>query len=172
MRTIALEEHFATTKFLNGPGSWHNSSPDLAKALADLGDGGLAHQHRHPCPAHHPRRRVRPAPNLQVIIGHMGEAIPSMVPRFDAKLKPELTGLNHPVSSYLRENLHYTFSNFNDGPTYANLIDKVGADRVAFSTDHPFGSMRAAREFLDNLPLSQQDRAGISHRNAEELLGL
>jgi predicted TIM-barrel fold metal-dependent hydrolase len=32
--------------------------------------------------------------------------------------------------------------------------------------------MRAARVFLDNLPLSEQDRARISHRNAEELLGL
>jgi predicted TIM-barrel fold metal-dependent hydrolase len=102
----------------------------------------------------------------------MGEAIPFMVPRFDATLKPELTGLNHPVSSYLRQNLHYTFANFNDGPTYANLVAQVGVDRVAFSTDHPFGSMRAGRVFLDNLPLSEQDRARISHRNAEELLGL
>ena len=100
------------------------------------------------------------------------EAIPFMVPRFDATLKPELTGLNHPISYYLRENLHYTFANFNDAPTYANLVAQVGADRVAFSTDHPFGSMLAARVFLDNLPLSQQDRARISHRNAEELLGL
>ncbi|MDT5223424.1 MAG: uncharacterized protein QOG19_831, partial [Mycobacterium sp.] len=39
MRTIALEEHYATTKFLNGPGSWHKSRPALAEALADLGDG-------------------------------------------------------------------------------------------------------------------------------------
>ena len=42
MRTIALEEHYATTKFLNGPGSWHNSRPELAEALADLGDGQVA----------------------------------------------------------------------------------------------------------------------------------
>ena len=33
MRTIALEEHYATTKFLNGPGSWHNSRPELAEAI-------------------------------------------------------------------------------------------------------------------------------------------
>ncbi|MDP7704256.1 MULTISPECIES: amidohydrolase family protein [unclassified Mycobacterium] len=111
-------------------------------------------------------------PELQVIIGHMGEALPFMVPRFDATLRPELTGLRRPVSSYLRENLTYTFANFNNEATYANLMAQIGVDRVAFSTDHPFGSMTAARGFLDRLPLTDDERAAISHRNAERLLGL
>jgi uncharacterized protein len=111
-------------------------------------------------------------PLLQIIIGHMGEGTSFMLPRFDATLKPELTGLRHPVSTYLRENVHYTFANFNDGATFANLVAQVGVGRVAFSTDYPFGSMKAARAFLDNLPLSQDDRDSISHRNAENLLGL
>jgi predicted TIM-barrel fold metal-dependent hydrolase len=111
-------------------------------------------------------------PTLQIVIGHMGEATSFMLPRFDATLKPELTGLRHPVSTYLRQNFHYTFANFNDVATYANLVAQVGVSRVAFSTDHPFGSMKAARAFLDNLPLTRDDRANISHRNAEQLLGL
>ena len=72
-------------------------------------------------------------PTLQLIIGHMGEALPFMMTRFDATLEPELTGLNHPVSAYLRNNLHYTFSNFNDSTIFANLVGHVGIDRVAFS---------------------------------------
>jgi predicted TIM-barrel fold metal-dependent hydrolase len=111
-------------------------------------------------------------PTLQIIIGHMGEATSFMLPRFDATLKPELTGLQRPVSSYLRENFHYTFANFNDEATYANLVAQVGVGRVCFSADYPFGSMCAARAFLDDLPLSRDDRASISHRNAEQLLGL
>jgi predicted TIM-barrel fold metal-dependent hydrolase len=111
-------------------------------------------------------------PSLQIVVGHMGEATSFMLPRFDATLKPELTGLQHPVSSYLRNNFHYTFANFNDEATYANLVAQVGVARVAFSTDYPFGSMMNARAFLDNLPLSRQDRASISHRNAEQILGL
>jgi predicted TIM-barrel fold metal-dependent hydrolase len=111
-------------------------------------------------------------PRLQFIIGHMGEATSFMLPRFDATLKPELTGLAHPVSTYLRQNLHYTFANFNDEATYANLVAQVGIGRVAFSADYPFGSMRAARDFLDKLPLSDDERAAISHRNAEQLLGV
>jgi predicted TIM-barrel fold metal-dependent hydrolase len=43
---------------------------------------------------------------------------------------------------------------------------------VAFSSDYPFGSMCAARAFPDNLPLTQADRERISHRNAEDLLGV
>lgn len=111
-------------------------------------------------------------PGLQIIIGHMGEGTSFMLPRFDATLKPDLTGLNHPVSTYLRRNLHYTFANFNDEATYANLVAQVGIERVAFSADYPFGSMKAACAFLDNLPLSDDDRATISHGNAEKLLGV
>jgi uncharacterized protein len=111
-------------------------------------------------------------PELQVIIGHMGEGTSFMLPRFDATLKPELTGLRHPVSTYLRRNLNYTFANFNDEATYANLVAQVGVGRVAFSTDYPFGSMRGCRDFLDQLPLGDDDRAAISYRNAERLLGV
>jgi predicted TIM-barrel fold metal-dependent hydrolase len=111
-------------------------------------------------------------PRLQIIIGHMGEGTSFMLPRFDATLTPELTGLEYPVSTYLRHNLHYTFANFNDEATYANLVAHVGIERVAFSADYPFGSMKSARVFLDSLPLSDDDRARISHRNAERLLGL
>ena len=42
MRTIALEEHYATAGFLSGPGSWHRSRPTLAEQLADLGDARIA----------------------------------------------------------------------------------------------------------------------------------
>jgi predicted TIM-barrel fold metal-dependent hydrolase len=43
---------------------------------------------------------------------------------------------------------------------------------MCFSADYPFGSMRAARAFLDGLPLGDDERALIGHRNAERLLGL
>jgi uncharacterized protein len=111
-------------------------------------------------------------PSLQIVLGHMGEALSFMMPRFDATMQPKLTGLRHPVSTYLRQNFHYTFANFSDVPTYQNLVAQVGIERVTFSADYPFWSMLDAREFFDNLPLSQDDRERISHRNAEQLLGL
>jgi predicted TIM-barrel fold metal-dependent hydrolase len=109
-------------------------------------------------------------PNLQVIVGHMGEATSFMLPRFDATLSTELTGLNHRVSDYLRTNVHYTFANFNDRATFENLRTHVGAQRIAFSTDYPFGSMHDARTFLDDLALTRTEREAISFANAEALL--
>ncbi len=55
---------------------------------------------------------------------------------------------------------------------HMHLSREVGAWPACYSTDYPFGSMKHARAFLDNLPLSQEERASLSHRNAEQMLGL
>lgn len=110
-------------------------------------------------------------PYLQVIIGHMGESLPFMLPRVDI-MTPAITGLKRPISAYLRENIHYTFSGFNFTPTFLDLMLQVGVDRIMFSADYPYGSMAQARAFLDQLPVSVADRERIAHGNAEHLLGL
>lgn len=109
-------------------------------------------------------------PGLQVIIGHLGEAIPFMMDRLERRLPSELTGLDRPISSYLRENISYTISGFNFIPSFLNLLLQVGAERIMFSTDYPFSSMNEARDFLERLPVSGADREKIAHANAERLL--
>jgi predicted TIM-barrel fold metal-dependent hydrolase len=111
-------------------------------------------------------------PRLQFIIGHMGEALPFMLPRIDHVLSTKVTKLNRPVGAYLRENVHYTFSGFNYVPTFLNLLLEVGSDRIMFSSDYPYGSMALAFSFLQQLPVSSADRERIAHGNAELLLGL
>jgi len=106
---------------------------------------------------------------LQVIVGHMGEALPFMISRVDV-MSPQMTGLKRPIGAYLRENVHYTFSAFNFTPTFLDLLLQVGVDRIMFSADYPYGSMKVAREFLDRLPVSPADRERIAHGNAEQLL--
>ena len=110
-------------------------------------------------------------PKLQVIVGHMGEALPFMLSRVDI-MTTSITGLQRPISVYLRENVHYTFSGFNFTPTFLDLLLQVGVDRIMFSADYPYGSMAQARAFLDQLPVSDRDRERIAHGNAERLLGL
>ncbi|MDP2644289.1 MAG: amidohydrolase family protein [Desulfobacterales bacterium] len=109
-------------------------------------------------------------PRLQFIIGHLGEALPFMLPRIDRILSMDLTKLGRPMGAYLRENLHYTVSGFNFIPAFLNLLLEVGVDRIMFSTDYPLGSMSEARDFLDQLPLSPVDKERIAHGNAELLL--
>jgi predicted TIM-barrel fold metal-dependent hydrolase len=110
--------------------------------------------------------------NLQFIIGHMGEGIPFMLPRIDHVLSTKVTKLDRPVGAYLRENIHYTFSGLNYVPTFLNLLLEVGADRIMFSADYPYGSMTQALSFLEQLPVSPTDRDRIAHGNAERLLGV
>lgn len=109
-------------------------------------------------------------PKLQVIVGHMGEGLPFMQSRLDI-MPTSMTGLQQPVSAYLRENLHYTFSGFNFLPNFLDLLMQVGVDRMMFSADYPYAPMEQARAFLDRLPVSPADRERIAHGNAERLMG-
>ncbi len=110
-------------------------------------------------------------PKLQLAVGHMGETLPFMTQRLDM-MPMQMTKLKRPISSYLRENVYYTFGGFNFAPTFLDLLLEVGADRILFSADYPYGSMAEARAFLDRLPVSPADRERIAHGNAERLLSL
>src|SRR5215211_1267626 len=111
-------------------------------------------------------------PNLQLVVGHMGEALPFMLPRLEIALPGEATKLDRPVGSYRRENLHYTFGGFNWVQAFLDLVLQVGVERIMFSADHPYASMAQARAFLDGLPVSPADKERIAHSNAESLLRL
>jgi predicted TIM-barrel fold metal-dependent hydrolase len=110
-------------------------------------------------------------PKLQIVIGHLGEGLPFMLPRLD-NMPMAMTKLNRPISAYLRNNIHYTFSGFNFPATFLDLLLEVGVERIMFSADHPFQSMAQARAFLEQIPVSAADKERIAHGNAERLFGL
>jgi uncharacterized protein len=148
-----------------------NFSPEVARGLATFAWGW------HIETATHVLRLILSGafdryPHLQLIIGHMGEALPFMLQRLDRSLPTQVTKLVRPVGTYLRENLHYTFSGFNYTATFLDLLLQVGVDRIMFSADYPWGSMAQARNFLDQLPVSTADKERIAHGNAERLLRL
>src|SRR5579864_4563375 len=71
-------------------------------------------------------------PKLQIVIAHMGETLPFMLHRLDV-MPMAMTKLKRPMSAYLIENVHYTFSGFNFTPTFLNLLLHVGVERIMFS---------------------------------------
>ncbi|MEO7022122.1 MAG: amidohydrolase family protein [Ktedonobacteraceae bacterium] len=148
-----------------------NFAPEIASALANSSWGW------HIETALHMLRIVLSGafdryPDLQFIIGHLGEGLPFMMPRFEFTLPQQITKLERPIGAYLRENLHYTFSGFNFRAPFLDLFFEVGVNRILFSADYPFTSMTQARAFLDQLPVSPADREQIAHGNAERLLKL
>jgi uncharacterized protein len=126
-------------------------------------------------------------PRLQLIVGHHFEALSWIAWRADHTFSVNVTGLKRTIKEYLRENFYggilaggmvgqepgatdpsWSLS-FNAYQAMANVI---GTDRVVFTTDYPFGSMEAGRQFLEQMPINPADKEKIAHRNAERLLGL
>jgi predicted TIM-barrel fold metal-dependent hydrolase len=110
-------------------------------------------------------------PGLQVVIGHLGEAVPFMLARADSVLGRH-TGLERPVREYFARNFHYTTSAMFTRAPFDCLLDVVGPGRVLYAVDYPFSDGVQARRFFDALPLGPDDRERIAHGNAEALLRL
>lgn len=111
-------------------------------------------------------------PRLQIIIGHMGEAVPFMLARTSTRLDQSITHLPHSIEDYFRAHFFITNSGFfTDAPLLCTL-PVVGADRILFAVDYPFSTNEEGRRFLDAAPLSQEDKERIAHGNAERLLRL
>jgi hypothetical protein len=111
-------------------------------------------------------------PGLQLIIGHMGEMIPFMLARSDERLTPAAGHLKLGVADYFHRNFHITTSGFFTMPPFLAALHTVSVDRILFSVDYPYSANTRGRDFLDSLPLSPDEIAKISYRNAETLLGL
>jgi predicted TIM-barrel fold metal-dependent hydrolase len=111
-------------------------------------------------------------PKLQVVIGHMGEAIPFLLERTNLTLSQAITGLEREVKDYFTQNFYVTTSGFFAYPPLLCLLLTVGADRVLFAVDYPYSSNREGRAFLEGAPISAADLGKIAHANAERLLGL
>jgi aminocarboxymuconate-semialdehyde decarboxylase len=128
-------------------------------------------------------------PNLKIITHHMG----GMVPYFAGRIGPGwdvlgsrttdedygavLEGLEMRPYDYFKKFYADTALFGARGATECGL-DFFGADKVVFASDSPFdpegGTMfiRETIKIIDNLDISEQDRAKIYYKNAEKLLKL
>lgn len=116
-------------------------------------------------------------PDLQVVIGHLGEALPFLLPRLEHRLhkQREGTGLGRAkrtVTEYFTTNFVLTTSGHFDTKALGYTISTIGSDRVLFSADYPYESMDEAATWFDTTPLNHNDAARIGRLNAAELLGI
>jgi len=112
-------------------------------------------------------------PRLQIVIGHLGEAIPFMLDRIDETTAAEAKRLlRRSVRQTLLDQVWITTSGFFSMVPFVAALMTFGADRIMFSVDYPFASNARARAFLDALPVSPADREKIAHGNADRLMNL
>jgi uncharacterized protein len=110
-------------------------------------------------------------PALQVIVGHMGEALPFFLHRTSRNLQRQ-AGLARPLEQYMTDNFHFTTSGMFSYPPLRCLLDVVGVDRVMFSVDYPFARNEEGRDFIIGAPIDDTEREKLAHANAERLLNL
>ncbi|SFG48354.1 2,3-dihydroxybenzoate decarboxylase [Novosphingobium sp. CF614] len=117
-------------------------------------------------------------PKLQVIIGHMGEALPFWLYRLDYMhqagvaagryefMKPLKKGK---VSNYLRENFHIT----NSGVAWEEAVKftqrVIGEDRVLYAMDYPYQCPVEEVATLDAMDMSLETKRKFFQTNAERL---
>src|SRR5262245_58400747 len=119
-------------------------------------------------------------PNLRIIVGHMGEALPFWMYRLDymhaagqrSKRYPFQPALQHPVSHYLRNNVYVT----NTAVAWTTAIrftqEVLGEDRVMYAMDYPYQFVADEVRVADALPVSLETKKKFFQENAERVFRL
>ncbi|MCU1716805.1 amidohydrolase family protein [Pseudomonas sp. 5P_3.1_Bac2] len=116
-------------------------------------------------------------PNLTIILGHLAEGLPLMLPRLEHRLNMQREGVGlgnaeKPVSHYFSNNFYLTTAGHFHTKGLLDSISEIGVDRVLFSADYPYESMHTASEWFDKALISENDRIKIGRTNAARLFNL
>ncbi|HSS94521.1 MAG TPA: amidohydrolase family protein [Candidatus Dormibacteraeota bacterium] len=110
-------------------------------------------------------------PDFKFIVPHAGSLIPYFVGRIDhfGRLqKPGSTGdITGLASDHIRK--FYVDTVCESAPAVHFCCDFFGVDRIMHGTDHPFWPMTLGPRLVEQLGLSDEDRAKIEHENAERV---
>lgn len=114
-------------------------------------------------------------PELQIVLGHMGESLPFFLFRYDNVVRflnanaPGLVTLERPPSEYIKSNIHITTSGMFWDRLLQFGIDTMGIDRLIFAIDYPYESSQIACDWLRAAPISDEEKAAIFSGNARKL---
>lgn len=108
-------------------------------------------------------------PKLQLIAGHWGEMVPFFLSRLDQSMPQMITGLQRTVTDTFKQNVYVTPSGIFDYPQLKFCVEVLGAERIIHSVDCPFISNEGAKPFIENAPITDEEKEMIAFRNAERL---
>lgn len=115
-------------------------------------------------------------PNIRWVLGHLGGAIPYLAERLDrgyeayAECRKNIT---RPPSAYLKKHFYYDTVNF-DVKALQLALDFAGPEHLVAGSDYPhqIGSMEKMLASIDQLPITEAEKAAILGENAARLLGV
>lgn len=118
-------------------------------------------------------------PNLKIVLGHGGEALPFWLYRIDymnprawSNLRNGAEKLKRKPSEYIRDNFYITTSGMAWAPVITFLQNVLGVDRVLYAMDYPYEFELGEVISTDNVPISKADKKKLFQTNAEKVFAL
>ncbi|MBV7274463.1 amidohydrolase [Clostridium sp. PL3] len=111
-------------------------------------------------------------PNLNVLLGHLGEGIPFLLDRIDNRMNflPNAKLSNKQLPSYyFKKNIMVTTSGNMSPEAFKCTKEVLGIDRILFGSDHPFENAADMVKFVDNLSITDDEREMMYYKNAKKL---
>ncbi len=114
---------------------------------------------------------------VQVILGHLGEGLPFVLPRMQHRLDEQRDGqrgnrAKRRVSAYFAQNFWLTTSGHFHTSQFLEAMEQIGQERMLFSVDYPYEQMDAAARWFDELQIPRDLKQQVGRENARKLLQL
>ncbi|MBO0749082.1 MAG: amidohydrolase [Porphyrobacter sp.] len=121
-------------------------------------------------------------PRLRLVIGHMGEAMPLQLYRFDwmqgnadnrvLPARPQPVKLRQPVSYYFKHNIWITTSGVAWEPAIRFCMEQLGPERVLYAMDYPYQQSYDEVAAYDRMQLSPEHKKMLMEDNARAVFRL
>jgi 2,3-dihydroxybenzoate decarboxylase len=114
-------------------------------------------------------------PDLQIMVGHMGEALPYWLYRLDymhqagvrANRYERMKPLKKTITEYMRSNVLITNSGVAWEPAIKFAQDVVGEDRVMYAMDYPYQYVADEVRAMDAMDMTPEVKKKFMQTNAE-----
>ena len=110
-------------------------------------------------------------PNLQIILGHLGEAIPFWLPRIQESLsRTESQPIN--FEDIFKSNFWITTSGFFSDHALELCVNTLKLDHIMFAIDWPYANNETGVNWLQNSKIKPSIKSDIFSENAQNLFRL
>jgi 5-carboxyvanillate decarboxylase len=119
-------------------------------------------------------------PGLQIILGHLGEALPYWLFRIDfmhdrmvaSNRYANVKSLQRKPSDYIKHSIWVTTSGMAWQPPILYCQSVLGVERVLYAMDYPYQFVPEEVRVTDELPISDADKRKLYQTNAEKVFHL